>query len=80
MKRYITGFFDVIYAYGKWAASQAKNQTDLLVLTIGPPFLLGLLLWLLPAWLAKIIALIILAPTLYFIYQVFRLYAERGRK
>ena len=78
-RRYTFGFFDVIQAYCGWADSQAKNQTDFLVLALGPIFLLSLLLWLLPAWLGKTIALILLAPALYIFYQALRLYAARGR-
>lgn len=48
MRWYTLGFFGLIQAYCGWAESQAQNQNDLLVLGLGPIFLLALVLWLLP--------------------------------
>ena len=80
MRRYALGFFGLIQVYCGWAESQAQNQKDLLVLGLGPIFLLALVLWLLPVWLGKTLALILLAPALYVVYQVLRAYAVSGRK
>jgi hypothetical protein len=80
MKRYTLGFFELIQAYCGWAESQAKNQTDLLLLGLGPIFLIGLVLWLLPVWLGKTLALVLLAPALYVAFVILRAYAGRGRK
>lgn len=80
MRRYTLGFFGLIQAYCGWAESQAQNQKDLLVLGLGPIFLLALVLWLLPVWLGKTLALILLAPALYVVCQVLRAYAVSGRK
>jgi hypothetical protein len=78
MKRYTLGLFGVIKGYCDWAESQAKGQVDLFVLTLGPIGLLGLILWSLPAWLGKTIALILLAPVLYLIFVALQHYARRG--
>jgi hypothetical protein len=77
MTRYTMGLFGLIKRYCDWAESQAKSRNDLLLLGLGPIGLLGLMLWMLPAWLGKTIALILLAPVLYVAYIVFQHYASR---
>lgn len=78
MRRYTLGFFGLIKDYCDWADSQAKSQADLLMLAFGPLFLLGLVLWLLPAWLGKTIALVLLAPMLYGAFVALQHYSRRG--
>ena len=78
MKRYTLGLFGVIKSYCDWAESQAKSQGDLLLLAFGPLLLLGLVLWSLPAWIGKTIALILLAPVLYLAFVAFQFYSRRG--
>lgn len=68
----------LIQSYCRWAESQAKSQTDFLLLGIGPVFLVALILWLLPAWLGEIGTLVLLAPALYVVFVVLRAYAIRG--
>jgi hypothetical protein len=68
-----------VQAYCEWADSQAKNKTDLLVLGLGPILLFALLLTALPAWLAKVLSLVALAPALYIAFVVLRAYAKRGK-
>lgn len=80
LRRYTLLFFGLIEAYCGWAKSQAKNQADLIVLGLGPVVLLGLALLFLPNWLGKTLALVLLAPTLYVVYMILRVYAVRGRK
>lgn len=80
MRRYTIGFFELIQAYCAWAESQAKSQTDLLLLGIAPAFLIGMMYWLLPVWLGKTLALVLLAPALYVVFVILRAYAGRGRK
>ena len=74
MRKYAWGFFEAIEGYSKWAASQAKNQSDLFLLTLGPIGLLGLLVWLLPKWLGLAITLILLAPMLYLAFAAIKYY------
>lgn len=80
MNRYTIGFVGVVSAYCKWAESQARNQTDLLILGLGPIVLLGLVLWSLPSWIGKPLAFILSLPGLYIIFLVLRAYAERSGK
>ena len=77
MMRYTFGLHRAIKSYCNWAESQAKNQTDLFLLVVGPILVFGLVLWLLPAWLGKTIALILLAPALYFVYLAIKTYRDR---
>lgn len=78
MMRYTLGFGRVLHAYCKWAEGQARNQTDLLVMGLGPIFVIGLVLWALPAWIGKPIAFILSLPALYVIFLVLREFAQRG--
>ena len=78
MKRYTLGLFGVIKSYCDWAELQAKSQGDLLLLAFGPLLLLGLVLWSLPAWIGKTIALILLAPVLYLAFVALQHYSRRG--
>lgn len=80
MMRYTLGLWGHISSYCKWAESQAKDDKDLLVLGIGPVFVLGLLLWSLPGWIGKPIALIVLLPALYLAFMVLRAYSIRTGK
>ncbi|EDB8709776.1 conjugal transfer protein TrbO [Salmonella enterica subsp. enterica serovar Schwarzengrund] len=80
MMRYTLGLWGCISAYCKWAESQAKNDKDLLVLGIGPVFVLGLLLWSLPGWIGKPIAFILSLPALYLAFLVLRAYSVRTGK
>lgn len=64
------GVFRSISAYCKWAESKAKTENDLLVFVLGPVLLLCLVLWSLPAWLGKGIALVLLLPVLYLVLGV----------
>lgn len=80
MMRYTMGFWGYISGYCKWAESQAKTDKDLLVLGIGPLFVLGLLLWSLPAWIGKPIAFILSLPALYLAFLVLRAYSFRTGK
>jgi len=50
MMRYTLFLWGCISGYCKSAESQAMNDKDLFVLGIGPVFILGLLLWSLPAF------------------------------
>lgn len=72
MQRYTLGLFGVIKGYCDWVESEAKTDKDSLFLLLGPLLLLGLVLWGLPAWLGKTIALVLLAPVLYLAYLGFR--------
>ena len=80
MMRYTLGLWGCISGYCKWAKSQAKNDKDLLVLGIGPVFVLGLLLWSLPGWIGKPIAFILSLPALYLAFLVLRAYSVRTGK
>ena len=67
--------------YCRWLESQAKSTTDFLLLGLGPLFLVALVLWVLPAQLGEIGALVLAAPGLYIAFVVLRAYAVRyGRK
>lgn len=67
--------------YCRWIESQAKSPTDFLLLGLGPVFLVALVLWLLPARLGKLGALVLAAPALYIAFIVLRACAVRsGRK
>ena len=67
--------------YCRWVESQAKSQTDFLLLGLGPLFLVALVLWVLPARWGELGALILVAPALYIAFIVLRAYAVRyGRK
>lgn len=70
--RYASGLLELIRAYSSWVETQAKNKIDVLVLTLGPVFLLTLFFWSLPAWLIKTIAAILLVPILYVVYLFLR--------
>jgi hypothetical protein len=70
----------LIQAYCRWAESQAKSNTDFLLLGLGPMFLVALVLWLLPAWLGTAGAVILAAPALYVAFIVLRAYAIRSGK
>lgn len=65
MQRYTLGLFGVINGYCDWIGKEAKTDKDSLLLLLAPIATIGLILWLLPAWLGKTIALILLAPVLY---------------
>ena len=68
-------------AYCRWAESQAKSNKEFLLFGIGPVFLVALVLWLLPAWLGTLGALVLAVPSLYVAFIVLRAYAIRsGRK
>jgi len=64
--------------YCRWVESQAKSQTDFLLLGLGPVFLAALVLWLLPAWPGQLGALVLAAPALYIIFIILRAYAVRS--
>jgi hypothetical protein len=67
--------------YCRWLESQAKSPTDFMLLGLGPLFLVALVLWVLPAWLGELGALVLAAPTLYIAFIVLRAYAVHyGRK
>lgn len=70
----------LMQAYCRWAESQAKSNTDFLLLGLGPVFLVALVLWLLPAWLGTVGAVILAAPALYVAFIVLRAYAIRSGK
>jgi hypothetical protein len=76
MQKYSERFFDAVQGYSEWAASQAKNQSDLLLLTLGPIGLLGLLVWLLPKWLGLVVSLVLLAPMLYLAFVAIKHYRD----
>ena len=57
---------------------RVAGQGDLLLLAFGPLLLLGLVLWSLPAWIGKTIALILLAPVLYLAFVALQHYSRRG--
>lgn len=80
MIRYTLGLCGCISSYCKWAESQAKNDKDLLVLGIGPVFVLGVLLWSLPGWIGKPIAFILSLPALYMAFLALRAYSVRTGK
>jgi len=80
MMRYTLGLVGLIAAYCKWAEGQAKSQNDLLVLGLGPIFLLFVILWSLPAWIGKPIAFVLSLPALYMAFLVLRAFAERDGK
>lgn len=77
MMCYTLGLGGLINSYCKWAESQAKNDSDLLVLGIGPLFVFALILWSLPSWLGKAISFVLLLPALYLVFIVLRAYAAR---
>lgn len=67
--------------YCRCVESQAKSPTDFLLLGLGPLFLVALVLWILPAQLGELGALILAVPALYIAFIVLRAYAVRyGRK
>lgn len=68
MQRYTLGLFGVIKGYCDSVETEAKTDRDLLVLMLAPLLLLGLVLWMLPVWLGKTIAMVLLAPVLYLAY------------
>lgn len=76
MRKYAWGFFEAVEDYCKWAESQAKNQSDLFFLTLGPIGFVCLLIWLLPKWLGLAISLILLAPMLYLAFTAIKLYMD----
>ncbi len=80
MNRYTLGFVGVISAYCKWAESQARSQKDLLILGLGPIFLLGLVLWSMPDWIGKPLAFVLSLPGLYIVFLVLWAYAPRSGK
>lgn len=72
MTRYTVGFYNVIKCYCDWAESQSKSERDLLMLAFAPIALAGLIIWTLPVWVGKVIALFLIAPVIYSIYMVLR--------
>lgn len=68
-------------SYRRWLESQAKSPGDFLLLGLGPLFLAGLALWLLPARWGRLGAFILAIPALYVVLVVLGAYALRhGRK
>lgn len=68
-------------SYRRWLDSQAKSAGDFLLLGLGPLFLVGLLLWMLPPRWGRLGAIILAGPALYFALVVLGGYARRhGRK
>lgn len=68
-------------SYRRWLESQAKSPGDFLLLGLGPLFLTGLLLWMLPARWGRLGAFILAGPALYVTLVVLGGYARRyGRK
>jgi Flp pilus assembly protein TadB len=71
----------LLQAYCRWVDSQAKSNTDFLFLGLGPVLLVAMVLWLLPAWLGTVGAVIAAAPALCVVFIVLRAYAMRiGKK
>lgn len=68
-------------SYRRWLDSQAKSPGDFLLLGLGPLFLAGLVLWILPARWGRLEAIILAGPALYIALVVLGGYARRhGRK
>ena len=80
LNRYTFGFFGLTSGYCNWAARQASNQGELVMLALAPGVVAVLLLWILPNWLAKPLAFILILPFLHIAVLVIRALIQRAKE
>lgn len=80
LNRYTFGFFNLTSGYCNWAARHASNQGELVMLALAPGVVAGLLIWILPNWIAKPLAFILIVPFLHVAFLVVRELVQRSKE
>jgi len=77
LHRYTFGMFEVVGEYAAWVERHAVSDRDFFLLGIVPLILVGIGIYMLPVWLGKLIAFVLILPYLYIGYALLRLWLNR---
>jgi hypothetical protein len=77
LHRYAFGTFELVGEYSAWVERNSVSQRDFFVPGILPLILVGIGIYMLPVWLGKLIAFVLIVPYLYIGYALMRCWLNR---